>query len=492
MQNCQFRNFAEHGGVLNDKLTTGIWFQAFIQDARPRLTVKDCKFIQDSAPSVHGKAPGGIIVQGSDAINAHPSVTIKDNYFQNIGQDFVQNHIGCIDLYEDVLNAEVSGNKTVDARYVALKLQNCGRLICSDNILVGNGTDTYSVILYDPQQRVQAGGIYDDTIIKGNIINDPISDAAWDYGIVVQGINGKTRKVSVVENHITGPLAGIVLQGAIGSEEPILIGGNTCRSSGVGGAGIVIANCTGNVRVSGNDSRSAGGNGLAAITGVETLKLHLENNILKTDTNGSFGAMMRGVGAIYAHSGCYANTGGGTAVNIQQNSLGALVGELAFDLEANIIEAGAISIVSADISRWRGISQASGSPEAAISAVAPQLRYRNDIASLLIKSSGAGNTGWRSVFHGNGASVVSGDYLMKFTDTFIAVAASLGNRIIDLPPLDAMSNGRPYFVSKSDATVNTVTIRPAGSDVLNGGNVVISTQFQTRMFIHNGVAWFVI
>ena len=59
------------------------------------------------------------------------------------------------------------------------------------------------------------------------------------------------------------------------------------------------------------------------------------------------------------------------------------------------------------------------------------------------------------------------------THYFVAVDASGANRTETLPTCDAGLSGRTYFVKKSDASANTVTVVPDGSDTIDGGTELI-------------------
>jgi hypothetical protein len=148
------------------------------------------KMIQHNVPSEYGRGPGGVIIAGNGTAvnNVHPSVTFKDNFADKIGQTYVGNHIGTLDLYEDVFNAVVEGNTVINHSYVAFKLQNGGRFICSDNVIDGNGTNSVYAIWYDPHQRNDTNDLNEVCLINNNVVKHMSSS-----GIVVAGNIGLGR-----------------------------------------------------------------------------------------------------------------------------------------------------------------------------------------------------------------------------------------------------------------------------------------------------------
>lgn len=489
---CTFKNGAKHGGVLNDKMSTGIWFQVAnpaITDQRPFVDVTYCEFIQDDAPTTHGENPGGVIVAGSDSVNVHPSVNISHNTFKNIGQDIHGNHIGCVDLYEDVLNATVSFNHVINARYNALKMQNCGRLVCTGNILEGDDADTYSMILYDPQQRTQSDGVYDDAIISNNILEDDTTQ-----GIIVQGVNAATRRVSILGNHVRGFSGGVTINGTVGTagiEGPFVVALNTIKNTQVGATqfgGIYVTNFSGHIRITGNDVESTGNHCLLATSGCAEAYFHLSENVFTCNTNGFFALALRGQAGIYSTSGTYINSAGGGAVQIQQDASANTVGELDFDQDRNRCT-GTVNITYADVDRCIGTVTGSGNPNGTINAHQGTFYQRTDVRSLWYKGSGTANTGWTVIRHGSGGVVVTGDYSAKVSDSVIVVDATAGPIAIDLPPA-VEADGLTFMVLKKDVSANAVTIRPQGSDTLSGGNITLPAVRDAKMFATEGLVWY--
>lgn len=91
---------------------------------------------------------------------------------------------------------------------------------------------------------------------------------------------------------------------------------------------------------------------------------------------------------------------------------------------------------------------------------------------------------------GQGSTVTSATTLGPAGAAYF-VNASGGAVVISLPPA-ASASGR-YDVKKIDASANTVTIDPAGSETIDGGaTLVISTQYQNRTFQSDGANWWVL
>lgn len=77
---------------------------------------------------------------------------------------------------------------------------------------------------------------------------------------------------------------------------------------------------------------------------------------------------------------------------------------------------------------------------------------------------------------------------------FVVCDATTASFQITLPTA-ASCNGYTYTFMKSDATVNTVNLKPTGAELLDGLNTVISTlkfRYQTITIKSNGTSWFIV
>jgi hypothetical protein len=403
VQRCHFLNGAEHtnGAVtaITGYQSSGINFLVSGNNSRPHLDVFDCHFIQDNLPSQPGFAPGGCIVAGNDGNNCFVSVNCSRNYLKRVGQVAAGNNIGGIDLYEDCLDANVTGNIFEEPLYIGLKLQNLTRLICTGNIvdctsnMIAGGTG----ILYDPHQRTQTTGAYEPSIIAHNIVTG--ITVTNGTGISIYGSVALGRKVILALNWVENCLVGMDIGGAIGMEGPISIEGNTV----MGGAGAALqilrinpnGTGNGNVRIVGN--HLSGGVGILSTVGVQNASFLLSANFVEATGAGSKAILIWGAAKIKSDSGTYQNSNGAgaPAVEFKQDGAAHLIGELYFPPGANIVT-GINSTVIADVSRWRGLNSGSGSPEGVYAATTGDVFLRTDSGNVkyYFKNSGTGNTGW--------------------------------------------------------------------------------------------------
>jgi hypothetical protein len=87
---------------------------------------------------------------------------------------------------------------------------------------------------------------------------------------------------------------------------------------------------------------------------------------------------------------------------------------------------------------------------------------------------------------------VTADYEAETDVGIILVNATSAPLAINLP-LASETPSRAIVVKKIDASGNAVTITPNGSETIDGAaSLAISTQWESKMFITNGEAWFTI
>lgn len=89
--------------------------------------------------------------------------------------------------------------------------------------------------------------------------------------------------------------------------------------------------------------------------------------------------------------------------------------------------------------------------------------------------------------------VVSADYTASATsDHVILVDASSGAKTITLPAV-AVAAGIDLIVKKIDSTSNTVTVKAAGTELIDANNTyVITTQWNCVKVKDSGTAWFIL
>jgi len=89
-----------------------------------------------------------------------------------------------------------------------------------------------------------------------------------------------------------------------------------------------------------------------------------------------------------------------------------------------------------------------------------------------------------------GVNAKSGNYTLTGGDFYVPVDSTAAPVTITLPTETGSVFANHYHVSKVDASVNAVTIVPAGGQSINGGNVVLSNQFDMAILQGDGVsAW---
>lgn len=90
------------------------------------------------------------------------------------------------------------------------------------------------------------------------------------------------------------------------------------------------------------------------------------------------------------------------------------------------------------------------------------------------------------------SGTVTGTYAVQSADYLILANAAGGNVTVTLPTA-AASKGRTLLIKKIDASTNTVTIDPAGTELIDG-NATYSTAIQnlTIMIVCDGTAWYIV
>lgn len=100
-----------------------------------------------------------------------------------------------------------------------------------------------------------------------------------------------------------------------------------------------------------------------------------------------------------------------------------------------------------------------------------------------------GNFVWQGLGVTHAIVTKTASYNATTSDHTIRVNATSGATTIALPSA-ATSTGRIYVIKKIDATGNTVTVDPNGSETIDGATtVVISTQYARTTVQSNGTSW---
>lgn len=122
----------------------------------------------------------------------------------------------------------------------------------------------------------------------------------------------------------------------------------------------------------------------------------------------------------------------------------------------------------------------------------------NNVNGFHIKETGevgVGTTNPTSTFTvvgsiGRDITIKSLDYQITSSDFRILADATLGPIIITLPSVAGIGR-REHIVHKIDASVNTVTVKGFGAQLINGVNtLVLANQYDKREFVTTGSVWF--
>lgn len=86
-------------------------------------------------------------------------------------------------------------------------------------------------------------------------------------------------------------------------------------------------------------------------------------------------------------------------------------------------------------------------------------------------------------------SQIAANYTLTSDDQAVTVDATTSSITVTLPPA-ASAPGKVYSVSKSDASINPVTIAPTGGQTIDGlPSQVLVFQYQYLMFVSDGTNW---
>ena len=101
----------------------------------------------------------------------------------------------------------------------------------------------------------------------------------------------------------------------------------------------------------------------------------------------------------------------------------------------------------------------------------------------------AGNPGADAAGGPISISTKTSNYTIMLSDCFILVDCTSGNIIITLPTASS-STGQIFYVKKIDSTLNTLTVKGNGSDLIDGSNTQLTNvQWVSYSLISNGAFW---
>ena len=274
---CTIKNMAEHSGVFNE--TTMAILVRGDTGSSPVVWITN-NTITHGSPTSPGKSPGGIIVDG----DAAESLQITGNFFDNIGQDFVSNFIGNVDLYTNSNSTIVSNNRVKNWFFQPFKIQNSNNVLVTNNICDTNaGTGTAAAI--NVQNARDIGSVFSNSIISNNIIKD----AGTGFGITIFGDAGNDDfwdRVVCSNNILENVNRGIEVKAASSiylvdnildnvTQQGVLIS-NVSNGAGAPTNAICI--------IKGGELRNCGGAGVSASTNVTNLHLGIEGVTFESNT----------------------------------------------------------------------------------------------------------------------------------------------------------------------------------------------------------------
>lgn len=323
IRKCAFRNGAEHSGTLG-KDSKGFSFGTeSLSNARPRVLLEECQFIQDADPSINGRAPGGIIITGSDTRSAYPSVILRDLYFQKVGQEWPAtgdpNRICAIELYEDCIDVRIEKIRIRDCFVGGMDLQNCSNVAVDDVIIESirggrDGLSTTAGIEYDPGVRKQSDNKHGGFSLRNfRIKNIPTSQG---YGVWIHGEHSEARDIRISNGYTSHTREGIRIEGASGMVQPLVIENVKCFGTAAAGngKGCDIRNFRGTAYISDVHFEGDTGPGLIATRQVSQAFFQIRNSRFRTRT-GSDALTIRYAQGASLENCEFDNAGGGHGVD---------------------------------------------------------------------------------------------------------------------------------------------------------------------------------
>lgn len=262
IRDCTFEDMAEHSGI------AGGFSRAGYIIGSSNVIIDSCEIVAEP-PSLEGRAPGGFFIAG-----VSPIVTIVNNTFRGIGQSAQNNFNGNIDLYANVHQAIIIGNRFYDYEYTPLKLQNSGEVIVDNNIIdTARYQNGNQALVYQPDARntqpTQQKLFVSNLICKNTPRNVP--------AITIQANLNPTDKIKlsqlILENAAGG---GIVVDGV----KDINITDVTITEMISSAFGIVLQNVEGVVALDKINIDSSGASGIYSRTNVTDMILSLTNSVV--------------------------------------------------------------------------------------------------------------------------------------------------------------------------------------------------------------------
>jgi len=116
-------------------------------------------------------------------------------------------------------------------------------------------------------------------------------------------------------------------------------------------------------------------------------------------------------------------------------------------------------------------------------------RYFRDLALSLLRIS-QGRINFDGMFHHKVLSVIAD--VTANDECVILADATAGSITVTLPDVESATD-RTYYIKKTDASGNAVTVDGNASETIDGATTnVLSAQFDSIQVVSNGTEWFII
>lgn len=351
-------NGAEHSGVVGFQ-SSGVSLTTTTNvNALPAVTVENLKFWQDNAPSAAGKAPGGLIIAGSDSLGSYVSLYAKNLRFYRIGQDTSNNRITSVELYEDVREAVFDGVWIEDCYVGGIDAQNCSKVEFKNVFIKGLGADGSSIsagIEWDPAVRSQnnneIGFSIENAWIEG--ITNSQGYAIWIHAETAGGITGGVRLKNVIT---TNTWEGLRVDGGLGMSGYFSINNSELygRKPTANGIGANFQNFSGTLYASETVFDGDTSSGFIATTGNQNASFFFNKAYFGTET-GADSFTIRGAKVVNVTDSEFLNSAGGDGWDLRADSLGNPIQTLYWSPQNRKIGSTTSSVTVGGITTFGGI-----------------------------------------------------------------------------------------------------------------------------------------
>lgn len=401
---CHFSGMDEHDGV-SGNWTCALSIETAQAGVRGMLRFNHNTLIGTDTPAVVGGSPGGVMFAPTldYALKLGNQSTFEaiGNHFWGIGQHCSVNDIAALHTYPHTRAARFIGNYFEKCGFSAIAAKSVEDFVCQGNVIVdgmisAKNVATEGAISYAPGYHALTPR--PRAAITGNIVINPGGESATalQVGIAVIGTAGaEGTDIVVADNVISGVgLAGIKVDRCMGvTLANNIVNGGTAGTAG-SDYGIRFDNMSGDVVLTGNRVTSPNGHGLYCNSATSsTARFFLTGNIFEHSGSTTYAVILRGL-ALVKFTGNHINASAGSALSLTTDGTNK-IGHLIWD-NSNVIEAGAISIVWAQITKASGELVGTGAPV----VTAPKgttYRRTDGTSGTLLYVNTDGGTGWTAV-----------------------------------------------------------------------------------------------